>query len=162
MLNLLGGSQRGRGTVSPTVLAVLGLLAYRTLKGKGRLAGLLQGSPAAAGAPGAPAASSPAAGLSGGSRLGGLKELLDRFRQNNPNSAAQSWVSTGPNQPISASELERALGGERIDWLTAQTGMTKDQLLAGLAASLPDAIDKLTPDGRVPTEEELLRMDGNS
>ena len=54
------------------------------------------------------------------------------------------------------------MGGERIDWLMAQTGMTKDQLLAGLAASLPDAIDKLTPDGRVPTEEELQRLDGNS
>ena len=44
MLNYLGGSQRARGTVSPTVLAVLGLLAYRTLKGKGRLADLLGGS----------------------------------------------------------------------------------------------------------------------
>ena len=43
MLNYLGGSQRGRGTMSPTVLAVLGLLAYRTLKGKGRLAELIEG-----------------------------------------------------------------------------------------------------------------------
>ena len=159
MLNLLGGSQRGRSTVSPAVLAVLGVLAYRTLKGKGRLADLLQGSPLA---PGAPAGKSPAAGLSGGALLGGLTELLDRFRQDNPNSAAESWVSPGPNQPISAGELERALGGERIEWLMTQTGMTKDQLLAGLAASLPDAIDKLTPDGRVPTEEELERLNANS
>ena len=159
MLNLLGGSQRGRGTVSPTVLAVLGLLAYRTLKGKGRLADLLGGSPQA---PGAPAGNSPAAGLSGGALLGGLTDLLNRFRQNNPNSAAESWVSSGPNQPISSDELERALGGERIEWLMAQTGMTKDQLLAGLAASLPDAIDKLTPDGRVPTEEEFERLNANS
>ena len=159
MLNYLGGSTRGRGTVSPTVLAVLGLLAYRTLKGKGRLAELLQGSPTTAGVP---AGNAPAAGLSGGALLGGLKELLDRFRQGNPNSAAESWVSKGPNQPISAGELERTLGGERIDWLMAQTGMTKDQLLAGLAASLPDAIDKLTPDGRVPTEEELERFDADS
>ena len=70
MLNYLGGSQRGRGTVSPTVLAVLGLLAYRTLKGKGRLAELLQGSPPA---PGAPAGNSPVAGVSGGALLGGSK-----------------------------------------------------------------------------------------
>jgi uncharacterized protein YidB (DUF937 family) len=159
MLNLLGGSQRGRGTVSPTVLAVLGLLAYRTLKGKGRLADSLGGSPQA---PGAPGGKSPAAGLSGGALLGGLTDLLKRFRQNNPNSAAESWVSSGPNQPISAGELERTLGGERIDWLMAQTGMTKDQLLAGLATSLPDAIDKMTPEGRVPTEEEFQRLDVNS
>ena len=159
MLNMLGGSQRGRGTVSPTVLAMLGLLAYRTLKGKGRLAELLQGSPTAAGAT---TGNAPAAGLSGGALLGGLRELLDRFRQSNPNSAAESWVSKGPNQPISAGELERALGGERIEWLMAQTGMTKDQLLAGLAASLPEAIDKLTPDGRLPTEEEFERLNANS
>ena len=159
MLNYLGGSQRGRGTVSPTVLAVLGLLAYRTLKGKGRLAELLQGSPPA---PGAPAGNSPVAGVSGGALLGGLKELLDRFRQNNPNSAADSWVSKGPNQAVSSNELEQALGGERIEWLMAQTGMTKDQLLAGLATSLPDAIDKLTPDGRVPTEEELALLDAKA
>ena len=79
-----------------------------------------------------------------------------------PNTAAQSWVSTGPNQQVSSSELERALGGERIEWLTEQTGMTKDQLLAGLADSLPDAIDQLTPDGRVPTEEEFERLGGKS
>jgi uncharacterized protein YidB (DUF937 family) len=159
MLNYLGGSQRGRGVVSPTMLAVLGLLAYRTFKGKGRLAELLRGSTST---PGATAGNSPAAGLSGGALLGGLKELLDRFRQNNPNSAADSWVSTGPNQPISSGELERTLGEERIEWLIAQTGMTKDQLLAGLANSLPDAIDKLTPDGRVPTEEELARLDAKA
>ena len=145
--------------MSPTVLAVLGLLAYRTLKGKGRLADMLRGSPQA---PGASAGNSPAAGLSGGALLGGLTDLLNRFRQNNPNSAAESWVSSGPNQPISSAELERSLGGERIEWLMAQTGMTKDQLLAGLAASLPDAIDKLTPDGRVPTEEEFERLNANS
>ena len=159
MLNYLGDSQRGRGMVSPTMLAVLGLLAYRTLKGKGRLSELLQGSPSARGAA---AGNPPLAGLSGGALLGGLKDLLDRFRQNNPNSAADSWVATGPNQPISAGELERTLGAERIEWLMAQTGMTKDQLLAGLGTSLPDAIDKLTPEGRVPTEEELARLQENS
>ena len=159
MLNYLGGSQRSRGMLSPTMLAVLGLLAYRTLKGKGRLAELLQGSPSA---PGVRAENSAAAGLSRGVLLGGLKELLDRFRQKNPDSASDSWVSTGPNQPISSSELEQALGGERIEWLMAQTAMTKDQLLAGLATLLPDAIDKLTPDGRVPTEEELAQLDAKA
>jgi len=157
--NLLGGSQRGRSTVSPAVLAVLGVLAYRTLKGKGRLAELLNPSPAA---PGAPAGPSPASGLSGGALLGGLRELLDRFRQDNPNTAAESWVSKGPNQPISTDELVRGLGAERIQWLMTQTDMTKEELLAGLAASLPDAIDKLTPDGRIPTETELEGMDAQS
>ena len=153
-LNMLGGSPRGRGTVSPAVLAVLGVLAYRTLKGKGRLTDML-GSGAT---PGAAAGTNPAAGLSGGALLGGLTDLLNRFRQNNPKSAAHSWVSTGPNEPMPVDELERALGGERVQWLMTQTGMAKDELLDGLATSLPDAIDKLTPDGRVPTEQELDRL----
>ena len=140
--------------MSPTLLAVLGVLAYRTLKGKGRLADLL----GSASSPGAPAENSPAAELSSAALLGGLTDLLDRFRQNNPNSAAESWVSSGPNQPISSHELERALGTERVQWLTAQTGMTRDELLAGLAASLPDAIDKLTPEGRIPTENEFEQV----
>ena len=143
----------------PPCLRCSVLLAYRTLKGKGRLADLLGRSPSA---PGAPAGQSPAAGFSGGALLGGLRELLDRFRQDNPNTAAESWVSKGPNQPISTDELVRGLGAERIQWLMTETGMTKEELLAGLAASLPDAIDKLTPDGRIPTEEEFQRLDVNS
>lgn len=157
--NLLGGSQRGRSTESPAVLAVLGVLAYRTLKGNGRLSDLLGRSPSA---PGAPAGQSPAAGFSGGALVGGLRELLDRFRQDNPNTAAESWVSKGQNQPISTDELVRGLGVERIQWLMTETGMTKEELLAGLAESLPDAIDKLTPDGRIPTETELEGMEVQS
>jgi uncharacterized protein YidB (DUF937 family) len=144
LLNMLGGSPRGRGRVSPALLAVLGVLAYRSLKGKGRLADLA--GPSAAG------------GLTGGALLGGLTDLLRRFRRDGSNSVADSWVSSGPNKPVSPAELERSLGAERIEWLVAQTGMSKDELLAGLTTSLPDAVDKLTPDGRIPTEEELERF----
>lgn len=146
---MLGGSPRGRGRVSPALLAVLGVLAYRSLKGRGRLADVM-------------GSASPVGGLKGGALLGGLTDLLGRFRQNNPNSPADSWVSSGSNQPISPDELERTLGAERIQWLMTQTDMTKDELLAGLATSLPDAIDKLTPDGRIPTEQELERLQETS
>ena len=155
LLNMLGGSSRGRGGMSPTMLALLGVLAYRTLKGKGRLADMLgtaTGSGAAVGR-------SPLAGLGGGALSGGLTELLDRFRQSNPRTPANSWVASGSNEPIAPDELERTLGAERIQWLIEQTGMPKNELLAGLASSLPDAIDKLTPEGRIPTESELEQMD---
>jgi uncharacterized protein YidB (DUF937 family) len=145
--------------MSPAMLAVLGALAYRSLKGKGRLGELFGGAPQT---PGAALGRSSAGPLSGGALLGGLTELFDRFRQNNPNSAAHSWVSSGPNQPMSIDELERALGAERIQRLTEQTGMAKDQLLSGLATSLPDAIDKLTPEGRIPTAEEFERLDART
>ena len=47
-----------------------------------------------------------------------------------------------------------ALRYDRIDWLTRETGMSRDQLLSGLSTALPQAVDKLTPNGRVASEQE--------
>jgi uncharacterized protein YidB (DUF937 family) len=159
--------------MSPLALAVLGTLAYQALKNKGGVGGLLgarpdagSGSPAGSvatpntGAGVAPAASGGGlGGLLGGVGAGGLgaglRDLLDRFRQTGHEDKAQSWVSTGANRPIAANELEQVLGQERIDWLMQQTGLPRDQLLAGLSTELPSAIDKLTPQGKMPTDEEL-------
>lgn len=160
LLDAFGGRQASRGVgMSPITLALAGLVAYRTLKGKGRLADML-GTNGAAAASGSGAGASPG-GLGGllsaGGLSGGLKDLLDRFRQSGHEQTAQSWVSTGSNQPIAPHDLEHVLGEERLQWLMEQTGLPKDQLLNGLSGALPDAIDKLTPNGRVPTDEEIAR-----
>jgi uncharacterized protein YidB (DUF937 family) len=149
----IGGGNRGGG-MSPIMLGLMGLLAYRTFKGKGRLADML-GTGAAAGGTG-----SALGGAQGGNTglSSGLKDLLDRFRQDGQEDKVQSWVSTGANKPIAPQELEHALGDERIEWLVEQTGMPREQLLQGLSGELPQAIDKLTPDGRLPTDEELSRL----
>jgi uncharacterized protein YidB (DUF937 family) len=146
IFDMLGGPTRRSGGMSPVMMGLMGLLAYRTLKGKGRLADMLGTGPGATGAAGP---------LSGGALGGGLKDLLDRFRQSGQGPKADSWVAKGPNQPIAPGELETALGEERIQWLMEQTGMPKDQLLAGLSRELPDAVDQLTPEGRLPTDAEL-------
>jgi uncharacterized protein YidB (DUF937 family) len=150
----LGGGNRRGGGMSPVMLGLMGLLAYRTLKGKGRLADML-GTGAAAGGTGG-ALGNAMGGNSGLSN--GLKDLLDRFRQTGQEDKVQSWVSTGENKPIAPQELAGALGDERIEWLVEQTGMPREQLLQGLSGELPQAIDKLTPDGRLPTDEELSRL----
>ncbi len=166
MFNTLGGN-RGRGGMSPIMLGLMGLLAYRTLKGKGKLADRLGTNQAGAGVDGAPTGSdaggAPTSGatpgvLGGGSLGAGLKDLLDRFRQNGQEDKVQSWVSTGANKSIAPKEIEQALGEERIQWLVEQTGMPREQLLDGLSGELPQAIDKLTPDGRLPTDEEISRI----
>lgn len=144
MFNPLGGGRRGG--MSPVMMGLMGLLAYRTLKGKGRLAEMLGTDQPGDGSRGP---------LSGASLTGGLKDLLDRFRQSGHEDKAQSWVSTGANKSIAPQELEQALGEERIQWLVEQTGMPREELLHGLSGELPDAIDKLTPDGRIPTDEEV-------
>ena len=148
MLNSLGGGRPGGG-MSPVMMGLMGLLAYRTLKGKGRLADMLGTGQSAAGTAANP--------LSPGALGSGLKDLLDRFRQSGHEDKAQSWVSTGPNKSIAPQELAQALGEERIQWLMEQTGLPREQLLSGLSGDLPAAIDKLTPNGRIPTDEELTR-----
>ena len=149
LFSLLGGSSRGGTRISPTILAVLGVLAYRTLKGKGRLADLLgTGTAGTAGNPSGP---------NGAEWSGGLADLLARFRPKHE-TTAQSWVSKGPNRSVAPGELEEVLGEERIQWLVEQTGTSKEELLAGLSKALPEAVNKLTPDGRVPTAEELERV----
>ena len=163
MFNTLGGGNRGRGGMSPIMLGLMGLLAYRTLKGKGKLADMLGTNQAGANQAGTDAGGAPTSGglggvLGGGALGAGLKDLLDRFRQNGQDDKVQSWVSTGANKSIAPNELEQALGEERIQWLMEQTGMPREQLLDGLSGELPQAIDKLTPDGRLPTDEELSRF----
>lgn len=155
LLDSLGGGPTHRsGGMSPIVMAMIGLLAYRTMKGKGRLGEMLGTGTEGGTAPGGPGGAA-SAGLGGGIFGKGLQDLLGRFRQAGHEEKVQSWVSNGPNQPIATGELEEALGEERIQWLMEQTGMPREQLLAGLTAELPDAVNKLTPNGRMPTDEEL-------
>ena len=147
LIDVLGsrGGRSGGSAMSPVQMAVLGLLAYRTIKGKGRLAG-------AGGTAGG------LGGLLGGGALsGGLKDLIDRFKQTGQEQKAQSWVSTGANHSIEPHELEQVLGEERINWLVEETGMARDQLLAKLSGELPAAVDELTPDGRLPTDDEVTQ-----
>ena len=148
LFDSLGGGRR-IGGMSPIKMGVLGLLAYKALEGKGGLSGMFGSGQTP---------DSSGAGLSGGALSCGLKDLLDRFRESGQEDKAQSWVSKGSNKPIAPQELEQTLGEERIQWLMEQTGLPREQLLSGLSNELPDAIDKLTPDGRVPTDEELSRL----
>jgi uncharacterized protein YidB (DUF937 family) len=131
-------------------MAVLGLLAYHSFKGKGRPAG-------AGGTAGGLGGLLGGGALGGGALSGGLKDLLDRFRQTGHEQKAQSWVSTGANHSIAPNELEQVLGEERINWLVEETGMPRDQLLAKLSGELPAAVDELTPDGRIPTDDEVMQ-----
>ncbi len=67
----------------------------------------------------------------------------------------QFLVSNGPNKQISPGDLANALGADQIDSLASQSGLSRDQLLQGLSQYLPDAINHLTPDGRLPSGDEL-------
>ena len=86
---------------------------------------------------------------------GGLGDLLKQFQDSGHGDTANSWVSPGPNKQISPGDLASALGADQINTLASQTGMSRDDLLAGLSQHLPDVINQLTPHGRLPNENEV-------
>ena len=204
-----GGSSSGGG-MSPLMMALLGLLAYKAVKGMGGqgrpaptppqgmppgggnmqagsggglgdlLGGLLGGGGGRPSAmPGGMPQGMPQGGRPGGSLAdmipgglggllggaaagtvlsGGLDNLIKGFQQSGQGRTAQSWVNRGPNEDIAPGDLESALGADTIDVLSRQTGMGRGELLAGLSQQLPDFVDQLTPDGRLPTEDEAQRL----
>jgi uncharacterized protein YidB (DUF937 family) len=88
---------------------------------------------------------------------GGLSDLVDRFKQNGQGEIADSWVSRGANQQVTPQQLERAIGPDVLATLSQQTGLSREELLSRLSRNLPDAVDKYTPDGRIPTATESGR-----
>ena len=98
-------------------------------------------------------------GASVGSVLsGGLRDLIERFKQNGQGTAVDSWVKTGPNQPVGPEQLQQAIGPEVLNTLSQQTGLSREELLSRLTRELPAAVDKFTPDGRLPNEDEAARL----
>jgi uncharacterized protein YidB (DUF937 family) len=93
----------------------------------------------------------------GGFLSGGLGELMDRFKQNGQGDAADSWVGTGPNKQLAAPQLEQAIGPDVLATLSQQTGLSREELLARLSRELPNAVDRYTPQGRLPTEADFAR-----
>ena len=92
--------------------------------------------------------------LGGGGLAGGLGQLLQQFGQNGHGAVANSWVTTGPNRAISPDQLLEALGPDTVDQLSQQTGVPRDQIGTQLSQVLPQAVDQLTPEGRLPTHAE--------
>jgi uncharacterized protein YidB (DUF937 family) len=98
-----------------------------------------------------------AGGAAGSVLSGGLGDLLKQFQDNGHGETANSWVSNETNKQIAPNDLASALGADQISTLTSQTGLSRDELLAGLARQLPDVVNQLTPNGRLPTEHEASR-----
>ncbi|MGY8704302.1 YidB family protein [Bradyrhizobium sp. 18BD] len=96
-----------------------------------------------------------AGGAAGTVLSGGLGDLLNQLQQGGHGEAANSWVGKGENKAIAPGDLANALGADQIESLSAQSGLSREDLLSGLSQYLPQVIDHLTPDGRLPTESEL-------
>ena len=87
-------------------------------------------------------------GLLGGQ--GGLDKLIGQFVSKGLGDVIGSWVSTGKNLPVSGDQLQSVLGKDTINNLASKLGMDKGALTSQLTNLLPNVVDKLTPDGKVP------------
>jgi uncharacterized protein YidB (DUF937 family) len=161
-------------------MALLGLIAYKALKsfGGAQPNPVPAGGKPSVGPDGTVAAGMPGAGnggglgdllkgglggllaggAAGGALSGGLGDLLKQFQQAGHGEVASSWIGSGQNKAITPNDLTKALGSDQINALMAQTGLSRDELLGGLSEQLPRVVDHLTPDGRLPTEQEMSRL----
>jgi uncharacterized protein YidB (DUF937 family) len=81
---------------------------------------------------------------------GGISGIVSQLQSQGLGDTVKSWVSTGPNAPVSGEAIHQALGSETVANLAAKFGMTPDDLAAKLAQVLPQAVDHMTPGGQMP------------
>ena len=86
---------------------------------------------------------------------GGLLGLVNTLRQLGLDDVVSSWISTGENKPISSEQVQNALGEGQINQVAQNMGVSHQEVLTGLAGLLPQLIDKLTPDGTLPSGSVL-------
>ena len=158
LLDIFGGQQEGSGRVPALAKGPAGLLAYSKLKKPGtagdsadytdQLEDFFKPSPT-----GGPTAQ----GVIGALLTGGMMDLVRQFRGADKGEMVDSWIARGPNKAVSSNDLTKVLTEEQIAYLTQRSGMSREELLQGLSERLPHVVDELTPEGRVPTAEEMQR-----
>jgi uncharacterized protein YidB (DUF937 family) len=86
---------------------------------------------------------------------GGLGGLIGAFQKKGMGDMISSWISTGPNPPITANQLTDVLGQDTIGQFARKAGVPTGEAGGILAGLLPSVIDQLTPDGTVPETNAL-------
>jgi uncharacterized protein YidB (DUF937 family) len=86
---------------------------------------------------------------------GGLSKIMGGLKANGLSAQADSWVGTGANQPVSGRDVEQAVGQEQIQQIAKQLGISESQAADAVAQALPEVVDKVSPDGELPPEQDL-------
>ena len=145
----------GGNVAKPLIIALLALFASRYFGKKG--------SDQTASAEPQPAPRIPQADpadASPGDILDGLGGLMKQFQQKGLGDTIDSWVNRGKNKDITSRQVSDALGSDVVDQLSRRTGLSRDEVISELAKVLPNVVDRMTPEGRLPTQRELERLWG--
>jgi len=81
---------------------------------------------------------------------GGIQGVVSEFEKNGLGPTVKSWVGTGPNEPVSPADVHRVLGSDLLQQLSAKSGLSVQDLAEKLSHMLPQAVDRMTPDGTIP------------
>ncbi len=140
----------------PSLAALLGLVAIAGYQNREKIGEFIRNLQNASGAGSMPGMPPQPQGLpraeagAGGGVPGGLGDLIDQFRNAGLGRKADSWVATGQNEPVNEKEMAQALGPDLVDMIARQTGLDRAELLKRLSQILPQAVDHMTPGGRLP------------
>jgi len=99
-----------------------------------------------------------AAGMIGGllgENGGQLTALLEKLKAGGLGDLVQSWVGTGKNKSLSASQVKSALGSDTLSGIADQMGLSESKAASKIAVALPQLIDQLTPEGEVPDQKVI-------
>lgn len=143
------GPSFGGAPYAPLATALIGLLATKAMTGG--FGNLFGGGQQPAPQQGQAPQSEP---QGGGGLLGGLGGLLHSFEQNGMGQVAQSWIGSGQNQSVAPQQLQQAIGPDMIRELAQRTGRSEQDVAQQLSQELPDIVNRLTPQGRMPSHEE--------
>lgn len=150
---------------TPSILALLGLVAVAGYQNRNKISEMLDDAKHSQ--PGGPSAGqsslfSSIAGIfgsgGGGSLSSGLGDLVRQFTSAGHGNAAQSWVATGQNMQLQEHDLAQVIGNDTLDDLVTKTGLSRADLIHRLTAAVPEVINQLTPEGRLPTEAEAEKL----
>jgi uncharacterized protein YidB (DUF937 family) len=95
--------------------------------------------------------------LIGNNQTGGLAGLVEQFASRGLGDVVNSWVSTGQNKPITPNQIQQGLGSDTVGQLASRLGLSTEQVSSQLSELLPTMVDKLTPDGKIPTGDVMAK-----
>jgi uncharacterized protein YidB (DUF937 family) len=144
----------GGNVAKPLIIALLALFASRYFSSKGS-----DPSKSAGPAP-TPRAPEPIPTSDPGNILDGLGGLVKQFQQKGLGDTIDTWINPGSNKSVSSGQISDALGADVVDQLAQRTGLSRNEVISELAKMLPSTVDRLTPNGRLPTPGELQRLMG--
>jgi len=96
------------------------------------------------------AATTPASSSASLASSGSLATLLNQFRRIGAGESVGSWIGQGPNKPLQQHQIREVIDTETLHELSQHTGLDKEELVERIARELPEVVDRLTPDGRLP------------